>query len=59
MLSRDVQKVGKVNYTLGECIKKIDVDGVAWCLWCQDKVSYGKKGKQHLVEHCSSVIKKN
>ena len=33
--------IGKVKYKLGDCISKVDIPGVAWCLWCEDKISYG------------------
>ena len=46
VLSRDVPKVGPVTYTLGECLVKIDVAGVAFCKWCEDKVAYGGKWKE-------------
>ena len=54
VLSRDVPKVGPVTYTLGECLVKIDVAGVAFCKWCEDKVAYGGNGKKHLVAHCNT-----
>ena len=53
-LQHSFDKIGPVKYTLGECIRKIDVAGIAWCLWCEDKISYGSNGKKHLVNHCST-----
>ena len=34
----NIPKVGEVHYKLDECIKKVDIDGHGWCLWCDDKI---------------------
>ena len=49
-----LKKIGLAKYTLRECIRKIDVAGVTWCLWCKDKITYGNNGKKHLIDHCGS-----
>ena len=53
-LQHSFDKIGPVKYTLGECIRKIDVAGTAWYLLCEVKISYGSNGKKHLVNHCST-----
>ena len=53
-LSRDILKVGPVRYKLGDCIAKIDVAGVAFCKWCEDKITYSGNGKKHLISHCNT-----
>ncbi|KAK3767550.1 hypothetical protein RRG08_029569 [Elysia crispata] len=53
-LQHSFDKIGTAKYTLSECIRKIDVAGTAWCLWCEDKISNGSNGKKHLVNHCST-----
>ena len=30
----------------------MDVPGTAWCMSCEDKVSYANNGKIHLMRHC-------
>ena len=32
-------KVGPIKYQLRVCMKKIDVPGTAWCMWCEEKIS--------------------
>ena len=41
VLSREIPKFGPVQYKLADSFKKIDVAGLAFCKWCQDKVNYG------------------
>lgn len=54
VLRRDIQRIGPVMYKLSDCFEKVDVAGVAYCKWCNDKVLYGGNGKKHLISHCSS-----
>ena len=29
-----------IKYKIGDGIKKNYVPGTAWCMWCEDKISY-------------------
>ena len=52
ILEHSFGNFGPIKYKIGECIKKIDVPGTAWCMWCEDKISYANNGKKHLMRHC-------
>ena len=43
-----------IPYKLGDCIKKVDVEGSAWCIFCNERVNYGGRGKKQLKVHCDS-----
>ena len=53
-LELSLGKVEPIKYQIGDCNKKIDVPGTAWCMWYEDKISYGNNGKKHLMRHCVS-----
>ena len=36
ILEHSFGNFGPNKYKIGECIKKIDVPGTAWCMWCED-----------------------
>ena len=41
-----------IKYKIGDCIKKIDVSGTTWSMWCDHKISFANKGKKHLMRYC-------
>ena len=43
-----------IEYSLGDCVVKIDTPGVAYCLFCNDKLNCGGNGKNDIVAHCST-----
>ena len=45
----------KVEETVGECFRKIDVPGKARCIVCAKDITYAGKGVAHLVEHLRTV----
>ena len=36
ILEHSFGNFGPIKYKIGECIKKIDVPGTAWCMWCEE-----------------------
>ena len=51
-LEHSFGNVGPIKHKIGDCIKKIDVPGTAWCMWCEHKISFANKGKKHLMRYC-------
>ena len=45
-LEHSFGNVGLIKYKIGDCIKKNDVPGTAWCMWCEHKISFANKGKK-------------
>ena len=52
LLEHSFGKVEPIKYKIEDCIKKIDVPGTAWFMWCEHNISFAKKGKKHLMRYC-------
>ena len=50
-LEHPLGNVGPIKYKIGDCIKKFDIPGTAWCMWCEHKISFANKGK-NLMRYC-------
>ena len=51
-LDERLENIGPIKHKIGDCIKKIDVPGTAWCMWCEHKISFANKGKKHFMQYC-------
>ena len=47
-IERNLDRIGHTKYTLGKCFRNIDVPGVAWCLWCENKINHRGNGKENI-----------
>lgn len=51
------KKIEEISETLEQFIKKCDLPGKAFCIYCNDVINYGSRGCVALIDHASKVKK--